>query len=235
MTWQNAIGFDGVSFSSSTIKELESKLIYQGTAAPENPEEGMLWLNTSDGKNELMRYTKVTDEDETETLKWVVVSDSELSDSTSVRLNELEAEIGNTRDDIDNKLNGYATNEALAELREEVDTELSVRDEEIAATFTTVRTEIIETANGLEQRVVNIEDHVVIEPGPKMTLGSTALPVRTVISSNGMKITDKSDQDLATFTSTGATVPRITIESQISLGNLMWVVHSNKTSSIMAN
>lgn len=120
-------------------------------------------------------------------------------------------------------------------LRESIEAKFSVQNESIAAEFTTVRNEIIETASGLEERVVEIEDHVVIEPGAKVTLSSSAMSTKTIITPDGLEIADKSDQTLADFTSAGAFVPRIKITQQMSLGNLMWVVHSNNTSSIMAN
>ena len=49
LTWQNAIGFDGVSFSVTEITEaLSTNIIHQGNE-PNNPYEDMLWLDTSTG------------------------------------------------------------------------------------------------------------------------------------------------------------------------------------------
>lgn len=216
--------------SWEAVNELDENIIHQGVE-PTSPYESMLWLDTSSGI-ELKRYAYIEEEN---SYMWVTVSDTELSNEVALRYRELLDSIEATRNEVDEKLKDYATNDAVAVLREDVEGRFTVQDNKIDNAFTTVRTELVETASGLERRVVTIEDHVTIEPGARVTLSSSAASAATVINPEGVTIQDKSGQKLADFTSKGASVPKITIETQMSLGNLMWVVHSNKTSSIMAN
>lgn len=223
-----------LDLSSNTSITLKVKQVFDSSISasavpPAEPTEGMLWVDTTTG--DIKRYT--WNEDDNEHV-WVVTAGGELSEQMQGQVSGLLKALDDQSKDIAAAATAAdEAGKASSKIKTDIESSISQLSNSVEAQFTTTNTHI-DTVNGVtSERVEVIESHVKIEEGAKVTLSASDQATEMVLTPDGLAIQDKAGVTLADFTASGANVPRLAVTEQITLGNAVWVMHANGTSSIM--